>query len=227
MVVVGVQLGAFPNGVCMFSFFWNHLETWDKVKRGSYCKVATCDGNTRDTVRQVETHWIITRRSNPFFVLGLIQNRPLTPLPLGGPSLPNFLSLPFINFFLFTKERRHTNSLLWERPFNCIFFFLFRYSPDNFTFCLTFPLCIYFVYFHLRAISVSLSPVNRCLIKLIPWTWKLFTKPCWVRVPPFCWFKAKALLMSHLGWSSIVFHSMKMSTKRPFLLHSDSSFRFH
>lgn len=113
-------VGAFLNGVCMFSFFWNHLETWDKVKRWSYCKVATCDGNTRDTVRQVETHWIITRRSNPFFVLGLIQNRPLTPLPLGGSSLPNFLSLPFINFFLFTKERHHTNSFLWERPGLCV-----------------------------------------------------------------------------------------------------------
>lgn len=51
---------------------------------------------------------------------------------------------------------------------NSITFFLFYYSQDNFPFCLTFPLYIYFVYLHLGGISVSQSAVIRCLIKQIP-----------------------------------------------------------
>lgn len=93
---------------------WRCETRWNMT----YCKVATCDRNTHDTLSQVETHWIITGRSNPFLSLVWFRITCWRRSPLEArPRI--FLSLSFMNFFLSTKEWCHTNLLLWEQPGLC------------------------------------------------------------------------------------------------------------
>lgn len=198
----------------------------------TYPKVTTHHHSSRDTLSQVEIHWIITKRSNPF-VLGSIQNHTstsLSPLPR-DPSQHIFSTLPFVNFFYFSQRNDATWTCSSENSSGCTWSWTpgfcpsvarlnsitasFFSSPWESSLLSDISLYMYFVYLHLRRISVSLSPVIRCLIKLIPWTRKAFSEPCWVCVSVFWWFKVKELLMSHLRLSLIVFHSIKEELKTP------------
>lgn len=102
-------VGEYP---CMHSKGIMEMSWRRETRWRIYCKVTPHDPDTRDTLSQVENHWIITQCSN-LFVLGLVQNHKLTSGPLRRP-IPTYLFHFALHLFLFTKEWRHTNFLLWE-----------------------------------------------------------------------------------------------------------------